>query len=85
MLAMRKEMVLDFSELRSVRLQCKDCGVGIALDMADKRTRIPAKCPGCNSEFDRQSVQGSLGAFQDAYKSLSNLEHRVSVGIVVEN
>jgi NAD-dependent SIR2 family protein deacetylase len=83
MLATERELILDFKELGSIALECAECHAQTILDATQKKTRVPARCPSCQTDFDPVSVQGALSSFLDTYRLLSQVKHRITLRVKV--
>ena len=81
---MKKELILDFQDIRRIDIECSDCGVHTTIDVADRRTKIPGKCPGCQAIFESVGLQGALGHYLEAYRNLVALKQNITVRIPME-
>jgi hypothetical protein len=84
MCRVKKELVLDFKDLRMLDIECHECGMRMTFDVSDERTQVPGACPGCHADFDRVSVMGSLRKYVDAYRVICELQQKVTVRISIE-
>lgn len=85
MCSVTKELVLDFKDLRNIDVECGECGMHTAMDIADRRTKIPGKCPGCQTIFESVGLQNALMNYMEAYRALAQLKQKVKVRIPLTN
>lgn len=69
-------MALEFAELKVLEVRCQ-CGTIIVTDLQNDKALIPARCPGCNTEFPDAFRKGARD-FRDAYRLLVEVspDHR---------
>jgi hypothetical protein len=82
MCALRRELAIDFAELRCLEIRC-NCGTKITIDIGGKDLLTPKMCPGCNGAFG-DTFEKSLQTFKQAYRGfvLVNIDSKLpSVGL----
>jgi hypothetical protein len=81
----KKELILDFKDLRHIDIACHQCGMHMVLDASDERIRVPAFCAGCHADFDSVSVVGSIRKYVDAYRVICELRQVVTVRVPIDD
>ena len=70
MCAVRKELLVDFSDLRYFEVEC-GCGTRISIDLESRTALLPSACPGCNQDLQ---LKNSLISLAEQYQYLKNLK-----------
>jgi len=70
MLAMIKQLVLDFSDLRYLEIACPACKATLTLDAKSENSSVPASCFGCGKPYDEISVRHPVRTFVQIYSTL---------------
>lgn len=78
---MKKELIVDFKDLRHVDIGCHQCSTHMVIDAGDDRVGVPTFCAGCHLDFDEVSVVGSLRSYVAAYRMISKLRQNVSIRV----
>lgn len=82
---MNQELILDFTDLRWIDIQCAQCGMHTVLDVADDRTHIPGHCPGCQLAYESVGLRDPLIYFMRAYRNLTALKQKISVRVPIDS
>jgi hypothetical protein len=69
MCALRRELCIDFSELRVIEIRCQ-CGTTMSFDIASEESLAPLGCPGCRSQFG-ETFRQLFDAFRTAYRGFA--------------
>ena len=67
MCAVKKDLLIDFTELHSLEIHCRKCGTKITIDF-NKESLTPSKCPSCSEEFGG-GYSVVLRNFREAFRS----------------
>ena len=83
MRGMEQQLILDFSELSSIGVECARCRTQIIMDVTSEYGDIPERCPACHGEdFNQQGVQSAVKEYVRAYKSVASVlkiaKHRIT-------
>jgi hypothetical protein len=84
MCTVKKELLIDFRDLRCIDIECAECGMHTTIDVADRRTKIPPKCPGCQAIFESVGLQGALLKYMEIYRMLVDLKQKITIRIPME-
>jgi hypothetical protein len=68
--ALKREISVDFAELRHIEIECS-CGTGILVDLTNKNALSPCACPGCHLDLKTKDL---LDSFKELYRALAGLE-----------
>ena len=78
-----KVLLLDFSELHAVVVECRKCGTSVTFDV--QREKVPESCPCCKDGAYDPIFCNQLSQFQDLYKILSSdIVPKVKIAVRVE-
>jgi hypothetical protein len=66
MCALRRELAIDFADLRSLEIRCK-CGTTVVFDVSANDTVTPQNCPGCREPFG-DTFTKALREFKEAFQ-----------------
>jgi hypothetical protein len=75
---MHREIVVPFSDLRMVSIECGDCHALIVLDIEGQHD--VTKCPACNREFE-PAVKNSLTRWRGLYDLAKEAKQKLSFRI----
>jgi hypothetical protein len=70
-MTMRKELLVNFTELCHLSIGCRRCHTRILLDCEDREARIPQECPACGWEYE-SSFRATLQSFREVYRKLAD-------------
>jgi len=68
MCAVRREISIDFKELRRLSISCR-CGTVITMDAGPQAKSVPVSCPGCGKAFSDMCSQ-AIRSFRESYRLL---------------
>jgi hypothetical protein len=72
---MHKEMVVPFSDLRIVSIECGDCGALLVLDIESQHD--VTRCAACNRDFG-PAVKNVLTRFRGLYDAAKDAKHKIA-------
>ena len=85
MCSVNKELILDFKDLRRIDIECAECGTHTTIDVSDKRTKIPGKCPSCQVIFENVGLQQALINYLEVYRRLVDLKQNVTIRVPIDS
>jgi uncharacterized CHY-type Zn-finger protein len=74
----RKEIIIPFSDLRTVSVECGDCHALITLDI--EREHDVTQCAACNREYE-PAVKNTLDRLHTLYLQMKDAKHKFSFRI----
>lgn len=66
---MEKLLKVSLSEIRSIRIFCRECGTGMDIAL-DRLGTAPLTCPACRKELRRPDVNRALEQFASSVQFL---------------
>ena len=85
MCSVRKELILDFRDIRCIDVECDQCGIHVVIDVTNNKMRAPGKCPSCQREFDSSGVQDSINAYITAHQMIGRLKQKITIHVPIED
>jgi ribosomal protein S27E len=81
-MTLRQVTVVEFADLRFIRVTCQHCQTQARLDLSaklggDRGAFMFLACPACRKPFD-SAVQPAVNQFYEAYQRLAGAEKAVS-------
>lgn len=67
-----ERLLIEMSDVQSLELTCKECGVRVGISARKERHHLPTKCSGCGTDFF--PAEGSLHTALRSFFHLSNGE-----------
>jgi hypothetical protein len=84
MCALRRELVVDFSDLRHLRIACgsERCQSVVIIDLEAKDSVALKVCPGCNDAFKEDFLK-ALDTFKESYRGIVGRADMPKVGFTI--
>lgn len=82
---MKKQIALDFADLRYVEVTCANCAAKTTIDALNQKSRAPETCGGCGVTFDVMAIRNPITSFIDVYRTLTHADQRAKFRVVVED
>lgn len=78
-MVMTRSLVLEFSDLKILTLECKRCGIQLRFDITKKDFDVPDQCPGCSEPFG--AVKHQIEFFRRSYDGLASSVHPIRIEV----
>ena len=78
-MVMRRKILLDFSDLNILHIECALCKVQLRFDLSKTDFNIPDRCPSCGDAFGSSKHQ--IEGFRHIFSGLSSSKHKVTIEV----
>jgi uncharacterized Zn finger protein len=85
MLSMKRQIALDFADLRYIEIKCSNCQAKTTLDAKSVKSRGPDRCCGCGVMFEGIAVSEPVRSFIEVYRTMTHKDQRVTFRVVVDD